>query len=148
MSVNPPRAPRILVVDDCLDTNQTFPLLLALWGYEAKPARSGAEAPQVAPTFRPEVVLLDIQMPRGPDGWEVARRLRRQPETAHALLIALSGHGQAQDHQRSFQSGFDHHFTKPCDPSHLQQLLSLTERCIDGGVGDCDHAGLDTIVSC
>ncbi len=82
----------------------------------------GARALEVAQWFQPEVVLLDIALPRM-DGYEVAERLRRRPETHRGLLIAISGYGQDEDRQKAFAAGFDHHLTKPVDFDALKALI-------------------------
>jgi CheY-like chemotaxis protein len=113
---------RVLVVDDCPDTRQSLCVLLDLWGHEVRAAADGPAALAEASAFGPEVVLLDIGLP-GLDGYEVARRLRRQPGTARALLVAVTGYGQEQDVARARQAGFDHHLVKPCEPGVLKGLL-------------------------
>jgi CheY-like chemotaxis protein len=81
------------------------------------------EALEVAAGFQPDVVLLDIGMPRM-NGYEAARAIRRQPWGRSATLIALTGWGQPQDRQRSQEAGFNHHLVKPVDPDALLKLLS------------------------
>jgi two-component system CheB/CheR fusion protein len=113
---------RVLVVDDNADAALSMAVLLRLDGHTVSIAQNGAEAIEAVRNHRPEVVLLDIGMP-GMDGYEVARRLREQKET-RLLLVALTGWGQERDRQRSQEAGFDHHLTKPVDPSQLQQVLA------------------------
>ena len=72
--------------------------------------------------FAPHVVVLDIGLP-GMDGYEVARRLREQGDTSHALLIALTGYGQEEDRAALDEAGFDHHFVKPTDPRQIQSAI-------------------------
>jgi CheY-like chemotaxis protein len=86
-------------------------------------AHDGPEGLRKAGTFHPEVVILDIGLP-GLDGYRVATDLRRRPEHAGVMLIALTGYGQAEDHRRSMEAGFDYHLVKPADVEALQQLLS------------------------
>jgi two-component system CheB/CheR fusion protein len=86
-------------------------------------AHSGAAALDLADSYQPDVVLLDIGMP-GMDGYEVARRIRRQPRTAGAMLVALTGYGQENDLERSRAAGFNFHLVKPVDLASLQALLS------------------------
>src|SRR5262249_14722787 len=114
---------RILVVDDNPDAGDTLARLLELNGHEVRLARDGPTALEAARDFRPEIVLLDIGLPRM-DGYEVARRLREQPGTKHALLVALTGYCQEEDRRRSQAAGFDHHLVKPADPGVLQRLLA------------------------
>jgi CheY-like chemotaxis protein len=89
-------------------------------------AHDGYAAIEAAQTFCPDVVLLDLNLP-GLDGWEVARRLRRIPATAGALLVAVTGYGGEHEHLRTEEAGFDRHFTKPVDPSVLWGLLGGEE---------------------
>lgn len=103
-----------LVVDDNLDALDTLAMLLEAGGHRVERAYDGEEALEVAARFSPQVVLLDIGLPKL-DGWEVARRLRAHPATVGAVLIALTGYGQEDDRQRSLESGFDYHFLKPAD---------------------------------
>jgi CheY-like chemotaxis protein len=75
-------------------------------------------------SFRPAVVLLDIGMPQM-DGYEVARRIRSQPEFTDLMLIALTGWGQEQDRRRTAEAGFNYHLTKPADIKAIETLLSF-----------------------
>jgi len=113
---------RILVVDDNVDSARTLGELLELWGHEVRVAYDGQAAIETATTYRPEVVLLDIGLPRM-DGYEVARRLRQDIGLSQTVLIALTGYGQEEDRRLSREAGFDFHFTKPIDFTVLQQLL-------------------------
>jgi len=102
------------VVEDNVDTAEMLTSLLEMLGHEVRAARDGPEALDLAPVFRPQIVLLDIGLP-GLDGYEVARRLRAQPGGRDLLLIALTGYGSAQDRERARQAGCDHHVTKPVE---------------------------------
>ena len=113
---------RILVVDDNVDVVETTTMLLSLSGHEVHSAKDGLQALHAASEFRPEVVLLDIGLPLM-DGYEVARRLRQMPQTAGALLIALTGYGQQGDRQRGKDAGFDGHMLKPVDPHALAKMI-------------------------
>ena len=114
---------RIMVVDDNIDAAETLVMLLDLSGHDARAAFGGQEALDVAITFRPEVVFLDIGLP-GMDGYEVARHLLAAPATASATLIALTGWGTEQDIQKSKKAGFHAHLTKPVDPEAVEALLA------------------------
>ena len=114
---------RILVVDDNVDVVETTMMLLSLSGHQVRSAKDGLQALHVAIEFRPDVVLLDIGLPLM-DGYEVARRLRQTPQTAGALLIALTGYGQQGDRQRGKDAGFDGHMLKPVDPHALAKMIS------------------------
>jgi signal transduction histidine kinase len=113
---------RILVVEDNVDVAETTTMLLTLSGHEVRLAKDGLQALQFAQEFVPEVVLLDIGLPLM-DGYEVARRLRQMPQTAAALLIALTGYGQTSDRQRGRDAGFDGHLLKPVDPRALGRMI-------------------------
>jgi signal transduction histidine kinase/DNA-binding response OmpR family regulator len=114
---------RVLVVDDHVDAAASLAMLLRLYGHEVRTASDGPSALEEARSFRPEVVLLDIGLP-GMDGYEVARRLRKEIPDDHITLAALTGYGQDRDRSRSQEAGFDHHLVKPVDPEALQRLLT------------------------
>jgi signal transduction histidine kinase len=116
-------ASRILVVDDLAASAETLMTLLEMEGFEVKIAHEGQAALAMAREFRPDVVLLDIGLP-GMNGFEVAHGLRAQPESRDALLIALTGYGEAESRNRSAQAGFDFHMTKPADVNLLLAMLS------------------------
>jgi CheY-like chemotaxis protein len=112
----------VLVVDDSADAAESMALLLQLHGHDMRVANDGPSALEIARNFRPSIVFLDIGLP-GMDGYEVARRMRSSPETRNCILVALTGYGQPEDHERSKENGFDHHLVKPVDPAVLQQLF-------------------------
>ncbi|HEY6065521.1 MAG TPA: ATP-binding protein, partial [Thermoanaerobaculia bacterium] len=122
----PARSLRILVVDDNRDSTASLELLLELSGHGVRTAHDGLEALGAADEFRPDVVLLDIGLPKM-DGYDVARALRRQPWGRAIVIIAVTGWGQEEDRQRSMEAGFDHHLVKPVDPSTLVELLASQE---------------------
>jgi CheY-like chemotaxis protein len=118
---------RVLIVDDNTDAAETLRLLITtLWGGEVHTAFNGPDALALAAEVRPEVVLLDLGMP-GMDGYEVARRLRRQPWGRDLLLIALTGWGQDHDRRLASEAGFDRHMTKPAEPEGLRAVLDLAD---------------------
>lgn len=114
---------RVLVVDDNRDAADSLALLLELSGYQVATAADGYSALTAARGFRPEVVLLDIGLP-GLDGYAVVQRLRQDPDTRSARVIAISGYGGEEQRERSRQAGFDLHLVKPVDPEFLQRLLA------------------------
>jgi signal transduction histidine kinase len=123
-----PAAPgrlRVLVADDNRDAIDTLALFLERSGHTVRTAADGIEAVEVANAFHPDVAVLDIGMPRM-DGYEVARKLRAAGEDC--VLIALTGWGQADDHRRSREAGFDYHLIKPVQPSTLVKLLATASR--------------------
>jgi signal transduction histidine kinase/ActR/RegA family two-component response regulator len=113
---------RILVVEDNVDAAATLRDFLELSGHEVETANSGTDGVQAAREFHPEVVLCDLGLP-GMDGYQVAAALRRDPETASAKLIAVTGYGREEDRRKSKEAGFDLHLTKPVDPVQLRILL-------------------------
>jgi CheY-like chemotaxis protein len=113
---------RILVVDDNQDAAESLAMLLALDRHEVVSVGTPREALERCRSFRPEIVLLDIGLP-DMDGYEVARRIRAQPELAGVRLIALTGYGQYEDKQRARKAGFDDHLVKPVELALLQQAL-------------------------
>ena len=112
---------RILVVDDNRDAADSLCMLLKSRGHDVRVAYDGLEAVGAAVTFRPEVVLLDIGLPKL-SGYEAARRIR-EAGGADALLIAVTGWGQDEDRRRAREAGFDHHLTKPVDPVAISRLI-------------------------
>jgi PAS domain S-box-containing protein len=113
---------RILVVDDNADAANTLAYFLGMSGHEVRTAYSGPAALAAAQAYRPEVVLLDLGMP-GMDGYEVARRLRREPGLNNVLLVALTGYGHEEDRRLSREATINHHLVKPVEPEALQALL-------------------------
>ena len=134
-------AHRVLVVDDYVDSAESMAVLLQAEGHEVRIAHEGLTAIKMAPDFKPNLVFLDIGLP-GMNGFEVARNLRAMPETKDCVLVAMTGYGQAEDHQRSLENGFDRHFVKPVDPSALQELFdSLRKNSHPGpSTPDGDHS--------
>ncbi|GAC1605454.1 MAG: hypothetical protein NVS3B2_11960 [Ramlibacter sp.] len=114
---------RILVVDDLAASADTLQMLLEMEGFDVRTANEGAMALQIAAEFRPEVVLLDIGLP-GMNGFEVAHRLRGLACCREALLIALTGYGEAESRSRSADAGFDFHMVKPADVNLLLSMLA------------------------
>ena len=108
----------MLVVEDNRDAAETLRALLELHGYEVGVAYTGPGGVEAARARRPDVVVCDIGLP-GLDGCEVARHLRRDPATADARLIAVTGYGREEDRERVLAAGFDRHLVKPVDPAEL-----------------------------
>jgi len=117
-----PGALRILVVDDNEDAADTLAMLLEASGHGVMVEHCPQQALDRAHATAPQVCLLDLGLP-GMDGAELARRLRAQPETAQALLVAVTGYGQESDRARTRAAGFDHHLVKPIDLERLQAIL-------------------------
>jgi two-component system CheB/CheR fusion protein len=113
----------VLIVDDNLDSAESMAMLLRLYGHEVRLAHDGVAALEEALTFRPDVVFLDLSLPKM-DGFEVARRLRSEPTMQDVKLIAMTGYSQESDRQRTQAAGFHLHLVKPVDFGMLQELLS------------------------
>jgi CheY-like chemotaxis protein len=113
----------ILVVDDNVDAAETLAMLLEASGHRVSTAHDPFDALERARAEAPQACLLDIGLP-GMDGYELARRLRAQPETRHALLVAITGYGQDSDRRLAAEAGFDRHLVKPIDLEALQGALS------------------------
>ncbi|MGQ5461239.1 response regulator [Ramlibacter sp. MAHUQ-53] len=125
------RGRRVLVVDDLPASAETLTLLLEMEGFEVRVAHEGPAALALACEFRPDVVLLDIGLP-GMNGFEVAGHLRAQEATRDAVLVALTGYGEAESRTRSAQAGFDRHLVKPADVDELLAMLSDPRLCSRG----------------
>ena len=114
---------RILVADDNIDSAASLAMFLSMLGNDVRTANDGLEAVSVATQFEPDVILLDIAMPRL-NGYDACRRIRQQPWANKTFIIALTGWGQTEDRKRSLEAGFDHHLVKPMDPVVLEALLT------------------------
>jgi PAS domain S-box-containing protein len=117
------RAARLLVVDDNVDAAATLAMLLEACGYEVMVENDSLRALETAQRERPDAALLDIGLPEM-DGNELARRLRADPRTRPALLVAITGYGQEQDRRAALEAGFDHHMVKPVDLDKLAAILA------------------------
>jgi len=114
---------RVLVADDNLDAAESLAMLLTMMGHEVRAAHDGAQAVEQADQFRPDLILLDVGMPKL-DGLQAATRIRTFPWGAAPVIVALTGWGQEADRQRSKAAGCDEHFVKPLDFERLSELLA------------------------
>ncbi len=121
------RTLRVLVVDDNKDSALSLAMVLEIMGHETRVAHDGVEAVEVAAEMRPEVVLLDIGLPRL-NGYDAARKIRALPGGDAIYLIALTGWGQEEDRRRSAESGFNLHMVKPVDPVAIENVLAGLHR--------------------
>jgi signal transduction histidine kinase len=112
----------ILIADDNQDALESLALMLRMEGHEVHCASDGEEALTLAAQRRPEILVLDVGMPKL-DGCEVARRIRAESWGRDAVLVALTGWGQEVDRRRSREAGFDLHLVKPVDPATLCDML-------------------------
>lgn len=113
---------RILIADDNRDAAESMSMVLRLMGNEVRTVHDGVQAIEEAAAFRPDVLLLDIGMPRM-NGYDVARRVRAQRWGGDMILVALTGWGQDDDKRKAIEAGFDQHFTKPVNPGVLEKLV-------------------------
>ena len=116
-------ARRVLVVDDNGAAADMLALMVTMLGHDVRTASDGQQALQVGEEFQPEVVLMDLGMPRM-NGYEAATRMRATSCGKDAALIALTGWGQEETKQRTEEAGFDHHLVKPANPDALQDILA------------------------
>lgn len=117
---------RALIVDDNKDGADSLSMMLSLLGNDTRTAYDGEEAVEVAERFRPDVILLDIGLPKR-NGYEVCRTIRAQPWGKDVTIIAQTGWGQAEDRQKTRDAGFDHHLIKPVDMPTLMNLLATVQ---------------------
>ena len=123
----PRPARRVLVVDDNRDGAASMAMMLRLMGDEVRTAPDGVEAVDLAEAFRPEVILMDVGMPRL-NGLDATRHIRSHEWGKSITVIALTGWGQENDQQRSIEAGCDGHLVKPVSLADLQKLLAEIER--------------------
>lgn len=121
--ISTPAARRILVVDDNRDSADSLAVLLRLVGHEVRTAYDGVEGVEAAERYRPEIILLDIGMPKL-NGHDACRRIRAQKWSENMVLIALTGWGQEEDRRLTAEAGFDAHMVKPIDPTMLTELTA------------------------
>lgn len=116
------RAPRILVVEDNLDSAEVLGIVLGAMGFEVQLAHDGPTGLRLAEQWGPTLVLSDIDLP-GCDGFELAGTLRGLPELAQVPLVALTGRLHERDWVRALDAGFTRYLTKPVDPDRLGETI-------------------------
>ncbi len=121
---------RILVVDDNADALNSLSRLVALMGNDVRQAQDGLEAIEVARAFAPDLVLMDLGMPKL-NGYEAAQRMREQPWGQDLAIVATTGWGKEEDFRRTAAAGFDHHLVKPISMTALTEVLQTTA-CLRG----------------
>jgi len=120
---------RVLVVDDNEDSVESLAMLLRMLGHEVETAKDAEGGLAALDTFRPNVAILDIGLPKV-TGYDLAKQIRERPWGKGVVLVALTGWGQKQHRKRSTEAGFDHHLTKPVEFDVLQQILAAAEACL------------------
>ncbi len=118
---------RILVVEDNTDSREMLRQLLEIEGHEVYDAADGQAAIALARQVRPQIALIDLGLP-DLNGYELASRLRGEPHLGSMALIALTGYGAPEDHQRSRDAGFCLHLVKPVDPETLRDVFDQVTR--------------------
>ena len=113
---------RILVVDDYRAAAEFFAVLLKRLGHDVRTASNGFQAIAVAEEFRPEVILLDLGLP-DLNGFETAKRIRKESWSEGTVLIAVSGYGDKRDRELSQEAGFDAYLLKPASVKDIQDLI-------------------------
>ena len=116
------RRSRVLVVDDNRDSADTLAALLEAWGHDVRTLYDGPSAIAAVAEFKPNVVLLDIGLPKM-NGYEVAAQLRQLANRRPLILVAFTGYGQDEDRRRVREAGFDYHLVKPLEPAELEKIL-------------------------
>jgi len=114
---------RILVVDDNVDAASSLSVMLDIMGHQVRTAHDGESGIEVAAAFHPDLILMDIGMPKL-NGYDACRRIREQPWGENIEMVALTGWGQADDRRKSQEAGFDRHMVKPVDLDVLTKLLA------------------------
>jgi PAS domain S-box-containing protein len=113
---------RVLIADDNVDSATVLAMLLRASGHQVETVHDGMAALETSQCFRPDLVILDIGMPKV-NGYDVARQIRSRGDS-DVMLIAVTGWGQEQDKRRAREAGFDHHLTKPVDVAALEKILA------------------------
>jgi CheY-like chemotaxis protein/anti-sigma regulatory factor (Ser/Thr protein kinase) len=119
---------RVLVVDDNVDAAESLRMVLEMLGHAATTVYLGHDAIGAAERWRPDVLLCDIDLPAGMDGYDVARSFRAHSSLRDVYLIALTGWGLEEDQRRSHAAGFSLHLTKPVFPDQLESVLAGVAR--------------------
>jgi CheY-like chemotaxis protein/two-component sensor histidine kinase len=117
-----PAGYRVLIVEDSPPIAKIFAMLLQQMGHDARIADGGAAALEQIAAWRPDIVFSDISMP-GMSGYELARQIRQHAGGDDILLVAMTGHGQAEDRQRALDAGFDEHLIKPAEMDRLEAIF-------------------------
>jgi len=130
--------PRILVVDDYRDGREMVAEYLTYHGFPVREAQEGHEAIELAASWKPSVILMDLQMP-GLDGWEVTRRLKADPDTKEIVVVALTAHALSREIQAALAAGCDAVVSKPYALSLLADALLRT---VEVGPAAFDVPGL------
>lgn len=124
----PEPARTVLVIDDVRDAILPVRVLLGRRGHTVIDAGDGPAGLALARQERPDIILCDIGLPGGMNGFDVARAIRQDPKLQHTYLVALSGHSQPRDREEAREAGFDYHLAKPISKAMLDELLIQAPR--------------------
>jgi DNA-binding response OmpR family regulator len=119
--------PRVLIVDDDASTRELYSWCMAAAGWLVETASNGVEALHIAPVFEPDVIVMDLTLPVL-DGLEAIRRLRREDDTRHVPIVALTGRDRSTAELAARVAGCDEFVVKPCDPELFRELLEAILR--------------------
>lgn len=119
----PGAARRVLVVEDHLDTVHSMAVMLKSMGHQVQFAINGFAAIDIARSFRPDFILLDIGLPDF-KGDEIARQIKWEPGLEHTKIIAITGRSDDETRQRAMSAGCEEVFVKPLSPAALEELLA------------------------
>jgi CheY-like chemotaxis protein len=120
---------RVLIVEDNADAADTLREVLLVWDHEVEIARDGVEGIEKAHTFRPDLVLCDLGLPRL-DGYEVAKAIRASPDLAGTYLVAVTGYASSADQRRAADAGFNRHLAKPVPMDVIEEVLATAPRAL------------------
>ena len=134
-SAGPRAQPLVLVVEDYQDAREMYAAYLQFSGFEVAEAGNGIEAIEKTQELLPDIVLMDLALPRM-DGWEATRRLKNDPRTRHIPIVALTGHALAGHAEGAREAGCDAFVTKPCLPD---ALVAEIKRLLDAHGGNAEN---------
>jgi two-component system cell cycle response regulator DivK len=137
---HPREQPLVLVVEDYQDAREMYVAYLQFSGFTVAEATNGFEAVEQAVELMPDIVLMDLALPRM-DGWEATRRLKGDPRTRHIPIVALTGHALAGHAEGARLAGCDAFVTKPCLPD---ALVAEIKRLLDSHADDGDRSSRAT----
>jgi CheY-like chemotaxis protein len=136
------KKPSVLVVDDFVDGREMVAEYLSFRGFVVTEAKDGDEAIALARKLKPEIVLMDLRMP-GMDGWEATRRLKKDPQTKHIPVVALTAHALTPEISAAHKAGCDAVVAKPCDISKLAdsliKLLKVGPQVVEAALAPASH---------
>ena len=134
-TAKPRTQPLVLVVEDYQDAREMYAAYLQFSGFDVAEAGNGIEAVEKTQELLPDIVLMDLALPRM-DGWEATRRLKNDPRTCHIPIVALTGHALAGHAEGAREAGCDAFVTKPCLPD---ALVAEIKRLLDAQHGNAEN---------